>query len=294
MNSDAFSTLTPAQTDVPTAERIGERLLRAGTLGEADLARIVAHQREHGVRFGEAARALGLLTDVDLDGALAEQFGYPWKPGSGPTDPQLFALAEPFGARAETLRALRLRLHLAGVGRADTYPTLAILSPQDGDGRSTLAANLAVSFAELGLRTLLVDADLRRPRQHTLFGATSADGLSSVLAGRSASPLLRPVPGFAGLAVLPCGPVPPNTTELLARPALHAFLAEARTQFDLVLLDTPPAGPASDAFYVASAAGAALLVARRNYTGLRSLEALTEALRATAVPTLGVVFNSAR
>lgn len=293
MNSDAWKNLPPPAA-VPAAERLGERLLREGKLDPADLSRIADYQQQHGVRFGEAARALGLLSDGELDSALALQFGYPWAPGGADLDPSLYTLAEPFGRRAEALRTLRLRLHLAGVGRPDVHPALAVLSPQDGDGRSTLAANLAVSFAELGLRTLLVDADLRHPSQHGLFGcAQGTAGLSSLLAGRADGAFVCPVPGFAGLAVLSSGPVPPNTTELLARPALPAFLAQMRQQFDLVILDTPPAGPASDAFYAAAAAGAALIVARRNRTGLRRLQAATDTLTATGVPLLGLVFNRA-
>jgi receptor protein-tyrosine kinase len=276
-----------------SADRIGERLVRAGALSPADLGRIADHQAQHGVRFGDAAKALGLLSDADLDAALAEQFGYPWKPGAGNVDPTLYALAKPFGPQAEALRAIRMRLHLAGVGHAGVHAALAVLSPQDGDGRSTLAANLAISFAELGLRTLLVDADLRRPSQHALFGAAAGDGLSGLLAGRSHSAYISPVPGFDGLAVLPSGPMPPNATELMARPALRQLLIEARQQFDLVILDTPPAGPASDAFYAAAAAGAALVVARRNRTALKGLEALAGTLTAAGVPMLGAVFNRA-
>lgn len=290
MNPETVASIAPTEV---ASERIGERLARTGKLSPADLTRVAEHQRTHGVRFGDAAKALGLLSDGDLDSALAEQFGYPWTPGGRPIDPLLYALDKPFGEHAEALRALRLRLHMAGVGRPDVHPAVAVLSPRDGDGRSTLAANLAVSFAELGLRTLLVDADLRRPTQHTLFGTTGGDGLSSLLAGRSDSPFIRPVPGFAGLAVLPSGPVPPNTTELLARPALPGFLAQAQRQFDLVILDTPPAGPASDAFYAATAAGSALVVARRNRTALRDLQALSDTLAATGVAVLGVVFNRA-
>lgn len=244
------------------------------------------------MRFGEAAQALGLLSGADLDSALAEQFGYPWKPGSAVTDPTLYALAQPFGHQAERLRALRMRLSLAGVGRAEGHPALAVLSPQDGDGRSTLAANLAVSFAELGLRTLLVDADLRRPSQHTLFrSAVDGGGLSDLLAGRGCAAFISPLPGFSGLAVLPSGPVPPNATELLARPALQTFLTDVADRFDLVILDTPPAGPGGDAYYIAAAARGALLVARRNRTSVTGLDTLTQTLAATGIPALGVVLN---
>ena len=276
----------------PAADRIGERLVLEGKLARTDLARIAEHQKQHAVRFGEAAQALGLLSGADLDSALAEQFGYPWKPGSAVTDPTLYALAQPFGHQAEQLRALRMRLSLAGVGRAEGHPALAVLSPQDGDGRSTLAANLAVSFAELGLRTLLVDADLRRPSQHTLFrSAVGGGGLSDLLAGRGCAAFISPLPGFSGLAVLPSGPVPPNATELLARPALQTFLTDVADRFDLVILDTPPAGPGGDAYYIAAAARGALLVARRNRTSVTGLDTLTQTLAATGIPALGVVLN---
>lgn len=277
---------------LPAADRIGERLVQDGKLARTDLARIAEHQKQHAVRFGEAAQALGLLSGADLDSALAEQFGYPWKPGSAATDPTLYALTQPFGRQAEQLRALRMRLSLAGVGRADGQPALAVLSPQDGDGRSTLAANLAVSFAELGLRTLLVDADLRRPSQHTLFrSAVGSGGLSDLLAGRGCAAFITPLPGFSGLAVLPSGPVPPNATELLARPALQTFLTDVADRFDLVILDTPPAGPGGDAYYIAAAARGALLVARRNRTSVTGLDTLTQTLAATGIPALGVVMN---
>jgi protein-tyrosine kinase len=274
------------------ADRIGERLVQDGKLASTDLARIAEHQKQHSVRFGEAAQALGLLSGADLDSALAEQFGYPWKPGSAVTDPTLYALAQPFGHQAEQLRALRMRLSLAGVGRAEGHPALAVLSPQDGDGRSTLAANLAVSFAELGLRTLLVDADLRRPSQHTLFrSAVGGGGLSDLLAGRGCAAFISPLPGFSGLAVLPSGPVPPNATELLARPALQTFLSDVADRFDLVILDTPPAGPGGDAYNIAAAARGALLVARRNRTRVTGHDTLTQTLAATGIPALGVVLN---
>ncbi|MBC7162747.1 MAG: polysaccharide biosynthesis tyrosine autokinase [Immundisolibacter sp.] len=276
----------------PAADRIGALLVQEGKLASTDLTRIAEYQKQHAVRFGEAAQALGLLSGADLDSALAEQFGYPWKPGSAATDPTLYALAQPFGHQAEQLRALRMRLSLAGVGRAEGHPALAVLSPQDGDGRSTLAANLAVSFAELGLRTLLVDADLRRPSQHTLFrSVVGGGGLSDLLAGRGCAAFITPLPGFSGLAVLPSGPVPPNATELLARPALQTFLSDVADRFDLVILDTPPTGPGGDAYYIAAAARAALLVARRNHTSLTGLDTLTQTLAATGIPVLGVVMN---
>jgi receptor protein-tyrosine kinase len=288
---------TSLSISADNAERIGDQLMREGKLSATDLTRISAYQEEHHVPFGDAANALGVLSRKEIDIAVAQQFGYPWNPGVGTANPALYALADPFGAKAEALRALRLRLQLTGVGRPDMHPTLAVLSPQRGDGRSTLAANLAVSFAELGLKTLLVDADLRNPSLHTLFGAAIGPGLCSLLAGRSAEyGYINPIPGFSGLCVLPSGPVPPNASELLTRPAFSQFLSTAREHFDLVILDTAPTAVYGDALYAVTASGAssaAIMVARRDHTLVKGLETLTDNLTAVGVPTLGVVFKQA-
>jgi protein-tyrosine kinase len=136
---------------------------------------VLQHQRETGVRFGEAAVALGLASKDDVLFALAQQFHYPYTPEEKRTlSPELVALNEPFGARAESLPRAAQPAHDAHVRRRPAAPALAVISPDTGDGKTYCAANLAVTLAQLGGRTLLVDADMRGPRQHEVFSLTTA------------------------------------------------------------------------------------------------------------------------
>jgi Mrp family chromosome partitioning ATPase len=116
---------------------------------------------------------------------------------------------------------------------------LAIVSPGREEGRTYLAANLAVVFSQLGERTLLIDADMRHPRQHVLFGLPNRGGLSSLLAGRAGADVIELVAPLTNLSVLPAGPQPPNPQELLGRPVFQNFLAELDKEFDVVIIDTP-------------------------------------------------------
>ena len=122
----------------------------------------------------------------------------------------------------EHLRSLRTQLSLRWF--ENQQAALAIVSPGSGEGRSWIAANLAVLFAQTGKRTLLIDADLRRPRQHALFGIPERNGLSSILAGRAGLDGLTEIPGVPDLTVLPAGVVPPNPQELLARPLFQRLI----------------------------------------------------------------------
>jgi len=205
---------------------IGQILRRAGHLTENDVDRILEYQRAKPVCFGEAAVRLRLVEHVDVLEALSEQFQYAY----GRRQIELFgksevvAAGQPFSHAAEAFRALRAQLLpvLAGTHRN----ALAVLSPDSRDGKTYVAANLAVTFSQLGGRTLLIDADLRTPRQHRLFGTDAGSGLSTMLAGRSGRHIAQPVSALPGLHVLSAGPVPPNPLELLQRPAFDALVAE--------------------------------------------------------------------
>ena len=139
-----------------------------------------------------------------------------------------------------------------------------VVSPGKGDGRSFIAANLAIVFAQQGERTLLIDGDLRAARQQALFKLERSVGLSGILAGRAGLEAAWPVPSLPGLSVLPAGAMPPNPQELLGRNAFGALLHAAALQFDVIIIDTPAGGDFADAEIIAARAGAALMVARKN------------------------------
>ncbi|HET7362570.1 MAG TPA: chain length determinant protein tyrosine kinase EpsG, partial [Burkholderiales bacterium] len=172
--------LIPAMAE--PAARTSDPLGLVLGLHAQDIERVLAASREQGVRFGEAARVLGLATQAEIARALARQFGLACiAPGAAPLGPELTAAYEPTGPQAEALRAVRDQLLLRWLERKPESRALAILSAARGEGRTFIAANLAVVFSQLGSRTLLVDADLRNPRQHRIFGLDNRTGLSALL-----------------------------------------------------------------------------------------------------------------
>jgi protein-tyrosine kinase len=285
------------RSKAPNGERaysplIGELLSEACKLGEQQIQQIVAYQRRTGMRFGEAAVALRLVDRKDVLEALYQQFQY--TPGfarpHGRTE--LVAAADRFGEQAEAFRELRSRL-LIEVMRDGPRCALAIVSPDAGDGKTYLAANLAVSFSQLGERTLLIDADVRTPRQHHVLGVKqNGVGLTSVLAGFSdATDLVHEVPGLPHLYFVPAGPIPPNPVELMQRPRFGQLVRGLLEEFDHVIVDTPAAVRGPDARVIAARCGAALVVARRSRSRLAPLEGLLSALARGPAQIAGVVVN---
>lgn len=271
---------------------IGRILADLRELSAEQVERVLAFQREKSVRFGEAAVALGLVTKEDVLVALSQQFHYPYVPqDERRSSPEVVTLNEPFSLRAEGFRALRTQLMMRVFGEAGSRRALAIVSPDSGDGKSYCAANLAVALAQLGGRTLLVDADLRGPRQHELFQLPNRTGLSGILGGRSDSHVVLQVAGVPSLFVLPAGTTPPNPLELFERPGFALLMRELVSKFDHVVVDTAAASLGADATVVAARCGAALVIARRDRSRVRALDELTASFAGGRVEVAGVVFN---
>ena len=245
---------------------------------------------KRGIRFGEACLQLRLVTQADIDGALSRQFDYPYlRPGDANLSDELVAAYHPFSDQVEALRALRTQLLLRWFN--PERKLLAIVSPASGDGRSYLAANLAVVFSQLGEKTLLIDADMRDGRQHKLFKLSNQYGLSALLSGRLNGTAIERIGNFANLSVIPAGAMPPNPLELVSRPEFKDLLAAESRSFDVVLIDTPAAENASDAQAIAARAGGALLVAREHRSRIESLGRLTASIQSAQAEVVGCVFN---
>lgn len=271
--------------------RIGAILRASNKLATSDIDQVLRLQGSSGLRFGEAALRLGLVTANDLRRALAQQFELPHSaPEGGHVNGELVVASEPLGRCAEQVRALRTQL-LIRWSDEPLCRMLAIVSPGRQDGRSYLAANLAVAFAQLGRRTLLIDADLRHPRQQQLFGIDDKVGLSTVLSGRAGREAAVPLPEYGPLAMLPAGAPPPNPVELLSRESFRRVLHEFSQIFDVILFDTPSAGSSADAQNVAFRAGSALLLTRRNHTRIADATRLTRQLADAGAQTMGIVCN---
>ncbi len=287
---------TPASHDSAGAQvsdrPIGSLIAETRHLSAEQVEKILRHQREKGIRFGEAAVALGYASNDDVMFALAQQFHYPYAPQDSRTaSPELVALNKPFGVQSESFRAIRSQLTMRQLSDGSDRRAIAIVSPDSGDGKTFFAANLAVTLAQLGGRTLLLDADLRGPRLHEVFGLSNRAGLSGILSGRAEAQVIQQVASVPSLFVLPVGIKPPNPLELVERPAFGLLMRELLSKFDQVLVDTPAAVYGSDCGVIASRCGAVLVVARRNKGRVAALQDLVANLAEGPVRLAGVVYN---
>jgi protein-tyrosine kinase len=271
---------------------IGAILIDAGRLKTGDAEHVLRLQRERGLAFGDAALELGVLTRADIDFALSRQFDYPYLlRGQSAVSEEIVAAYAPFSPQVESLRALRSQLMLRWFGADPAHKALAIVSSERNEGRSFIAANLAVVFSQLGAHTLLIDADMRNSCQHRLFGLENRVGLSAALSGRGGRESIHRIPSLLDLSVLPAGARPPNPSELLSRPLFLQLLREVSAEFDIVLLDTPAAGETSDALTVSTCAGAAVIVVRKNAARVWRVRGVADGAAQSSTTLVGTVLN---
>ena len=284
--------LTVAEKPAVGSQRaMGVILVDADRLLPPDAERILHFQRENGSRFGDVGKMLGLLTDDDVRFALSVQFGYPYLTRASNLSRELIAAYNPSSPPVEQLRALRSQLMLRWFDKGDDRKALAIVSASPKEGRSYIAANLSIVFSQLGERTLLIDADMRRPHQHNLFNLPKGSGLSGILAGRAGHEAVIGIAALQNLSVLPAGAVPPNPQELLGRQEFSKLLKSLGENFDVIIIDTPPASECADANTVAVRAGAALMLARQNTSSVPEMSRMTDSLREFGVTLVGSVLN---
>jgi protein-tyrosine kinase len=291
------SNVIPTSSARPALARdgrsIGAVLVDAGRLRIEDVERILRLQREKKLRFGDAATQLGLLTQADIDFALSRQFDFPYlRRGESTISEEVVAAYAPFPPQVEALRALRSQLMLRWFDTGPAHKALAVVSAERKEGRSFIAANLAVVFSQLGERTLLIDADMRNPCQHRLFGIDNRAGLSAVLAGRAGPDAVQRVAPLRNLSVLSAGALPPNPQELLARPHFPQLLQQLAPQLDVILLDSPAASETADAQIIAVRTGAALIVARKDTARKWHVQGVSDTVAQARATIVGAVLNS--
>jgi capsular exopolysaccharide synthesis family protein len=170
-------------------------------------------------------------------------------------------------------------------------PIIAITSATKGDGKSTIASNLAVASGLDGKRTLLIDVDLRRPAVHRVFATDRQDGLTNLVIGTSTRSEVIKQSDFPNLSILVAGPLPPLANEFLNSEACRQTLLDLAEDYDLVVLDCPPCTGLSDFQIISSVATAAVMVASLDYTRKPFLKAARQALNRSACPVLGIVLN---
>lgn len=283
---------TPALKD-PALTLIGQILVQRGRMTQAQVENVLKVQHGSGGRFGEIAVKYRYVNTKDVDDALALQYGYSSLATLGNTSlpvkiTQAFDAHSPF---AESIRSLRSQLIQRWFDGTPGQTTLAVTSVDRGDGKSFITASLAVAFAQLGERTLVVDCDMRHATQHEVFGVRNRYGLSGVLSGRASLEEIYTLPGIPNLSVLASGPLPPNPLELLSRPAFAQLLNVLSSRYNAVLIDTPSAQEASDAQVVAQRARGCLIVGRKDRTRSKEIAQLAGVLSNSGIEILGATFN---
>lgn len=272
---------------------IGEILSEVVPITPAQIEQILDYQRERGILFGEAAIELGFANEDAVRYALSTQFRYPYEvagSASGFSD-ELVCATAPFSAQSEAVRAIRSHLLSGALVDPNITRPIAVISPEPGEGRTYLAANLAITFSQLGRRTMLIDADFRAPRQNELFRAPKGIGLAGLLSGRNHGEVIHKVPSLPSLAVLPVGIIPPNPLELIERPAFQILVREFASKFAYIIVDTPAGIHGADARAIAARCGTALVVCRKNNSRAANLEGFVTSVRETGCNVAGVVLN---
>ena len=295
------------------SDKLRDELIRFVPLSQPDVGRIIESMRATNLSFCDAALQLKLLTDEDIQQVssllrehrnndaqsgmietairrASERRDVVVRQGRASIGAQLRHVMDTADPRNEKIRALRTELMLLS-DSAQRGAVLALVSPGRGDGRSQLCAELALSFAQLGRRTLLIDADLRHPHQHVLFNAENLWGLSQSLANGE-SLYLNGVEDVPGMSLLTSGTVLPNPLELVAHRRFQRMVTEMRRQYEFVVIDTPAVTPYADALQIVNVTQHALVVSRANSTSFASMTDMLRRLAVTNTKILGAVINN--
>lgn len=218
------------------------------------------------------------------NGATASTNGVT-KPMSG----KLVTLNDSRSVGAEAYRTLRTKLLFSRA--LSSLKTIVVTSPFAQDGKSTVAANLATTFAQHGMRTLLIDCDLRRPTQHEVFGVSSRPGLTELLTSDELIPGAGRRTSVENLSLITAGALPPDPPELVGSARMRALLEKLGETFDVIVLDTPPVLPVADSAILASLSDGVLLVVRAGQTDRRAAQLAVQQLQDVDARILGAVLN---
>ncbi|KAA8812682.1 CpsD/CapB family tyrosine-protein kinase, partial [Lactobacillus crispatus] len=208
---------------------------------------------------------------------------------------QLITVADPRSAVAEQFRTIRTNINFMAVD--EEINTLAFTSANISEGKSTVTANVAITYAQAGRKTLLIDADLRRPTLHSTFNVKNNTGLTTVLTSEADEINLNDVveeSGIDNLSILTSGPIPPNPAELIGSRRMETFIELVKSHYDMVIIDLAPVLEVSDTQELASHLDGVVLVVRQGVTQKAGITRAVQMLKFAKARILGYVMNDIR
>ena len=275
----AEAPLAPAAPNAPLNAIIGAFLAFVATAGIV----AVSEYLDDTVKNDEA---VGQLTGLPVVGFVS-QFARPAKPNE-----QLRIAIDPLSREAEAYRSMRTNITFSMGSEDSGKKRIMVTSPGPGEGKSTTAANLAVVFGLAGSRVVLIDADLRRPSQHRIFGIPNTSGLTNLLAGSDVSlQATTHRTAHERVWLLPSGPIPANPSELLGSGRMSSLLDAIEQHSDIIILDAPPALAVTDPAVLSRLVSASVVVVQQGRTRSNELKNAVQRLAVAGRPIAGVVIN---
>lgn len=202
---------------------------------------------------------------------------------------QLIAYKNPTSPVSEQFKTIRTSIDFSAIDSA--FQTILVTSPEVGSGKSTIAANLAIVYAQQGKKTLLIDGDLRKPTVHKTFSKNMFCGLSSVLTDQIDLHEACQSTEVPNLSILTSGAIPPNPNEMLSSNKMTVILEELKQEYDLIIIDTPPVTIVSDALVIAQEVDGVILAVRYGVTLKDRIKQAVEQIGMTRTPIIGTVLN---
>ncbi|GIG38800.1 polysaccharide biosynthesis tyrosine autokinase [Cellulomonas phragmiteti] len=271
---DAAAPISPSSPKTGTNAALGLLVGLAIGIGTALLREIL----DTSIR---SESTVAQVTDTAVVGVIAHD--------ESATSRPLIVQSDPHSPRAESFRRLRTNIQFLNVGSRPS--SIVVTSAVPGEGKSTTTINLAIALAEAGSRVVLVDADLRRPAVAKYLGLEGTAGLTTVLIGRATVSDVAQPWGNGMLHVIPSGQIPPNPSELLGSRAMSVLVDGLVNEYDIVLIDTPPLLPVTDAAVASKWAGGVLVVVGSGKVHRNQLTEALGALETVGAHTLGIVVN---
>ncbi|MBI5027181.1 MAG: polysaccharide biosynthesis tyrosine autokinase, partial [Nitrospirae bacterium] len=233
---------------------------------------------------------LDLVTEEDVTWALASQYSYPYIRGEDTTIArEVVAVHQPFSLHVELFRSIRSGIMPSGAG--SVTKTIAVISPNEMEGKTFVASNLAAVFAQLGSKTILIDINFRRPRVHDIFYVKNNCGISSLIIKRATLDQAVKSTAISSLHILPAGPTPPNPVELLGWQDTRELINYMKQVYDVIIIDTPAFLKTADASVMSTISDGVVMVALKGFTTRKSFGMVKKRLDNAGVRIIGSLIN---